>query len=1008
MQNKGFVKVFAVLLTLVCAFYLSFTFVTRYYENQANVYANGDLNLESEYLDSLSSTNVYIGYTLKECREREIGLGLDLKGGMNVILEIDAAAVIESLANSDDPQFKQAISEAAAENIKGTNKDFVSLFVDKYEAINKNAKLANIFSTGSLKDQIKPDDSNAKVKDILNKEMQSVADNSFQVLATRIDRFGVVAPSIQKLNRAERILVELPGIKEPERVKKLLQGNANLEFWRTYKLQDAYPYLTDVNNKSNDYLHLTQKNDTTKAVAPKADSTQLAVADSVSVPAVASDMSAQTKAVFTKTLFDYLKVQLASQGGGAVVGFASKNDTAAINNILAKYKDAFPVDMKFAWGFKAYSIKNLNAEYKENQKKVFEDAFKEAFREDTYVELYALRGDGTKKGPALDGSSVVSAKADQVQNQGWGVSMQMNPTGAKKWAAITGAEIGNSIAILLDGFVYSAPNVNQKIEGGNSSITGNFTVDEARDLENVLKSGKMKAGVRIVQEDIVGPSLGQEAINAGIISFVIALILLMTYMCLVYGFIPGMIANGALLLNLFITMGVLASMRAVLTLPGIAGLVLAMTMAVDANVLIYERTKEELRAGKNTKTAVMDGYKHAFSAIFDSNLTSIIVGLILYNFGTGVIRGFAITEIIGIAASFFTAIFMTRLVYDFAFSKGKFQNLTFSTKPVRNLWMDTKINFLKLHRKAYTISGAIIILGIVSLFTLGLNSGIDFTGGRNYVVRFDKPVKTDDIVDALKPQFNDEHSTVSVITIGSSNQVRITTNYKIAQDGDAIEAEIRGKMDTALKSYIAPGKTIDNYIQSSQKVGPSVAEDMATAAFVAVLVAIICMGLYILLRFRDVAFSIGTIVAVIHDAAIVIFAYSFFHKFMPFSMEIDQHFIAAIITVVGFSIHDKVVIFDRVRERRKEYPTRGIAQNINDSLNTTLTRTISTTLSAVIVLVSIFVLGGDSIRSFAFALLLGILLGVYSSVFIATPVAYEILEAEEKKKHKKLESEAKK
>lgn len=965
MQNKGFVITFAILLTLVCCFYLSFSFVTRYYEKQADEYANGDLNIKSHILDSLSTEKVWLNYTLKQAREKEIGLGLDLKGGMNVILEIDAAAVLRSLANQEDPQFNKALQQAIEENRRGSNKDFLTLFIEKYEGIDKSGKLASVFGA-KLKDQITPTDDNNKVRSVLQSELQSVADNSFNVLRTRIDRFGVVAPNIQKLDRAERILIELPGIKEPERVKKLLQGNANLEFWKTYNLNEIQGYLSAINSESARMLANTQSTDAAQ--------TSLEVtSDSLSstLPKVAPVSSGKK---YTKTLFEYINGQF---GGGSIVAIVDHKDTAAINSILNSTKSLYPSELKFAWGFKPMTVNG---------------------KETNNFELYALRGTGSKKGPALDGDAVVSSKADQVQGQGWGVSMQMNSSGAKSWATITGAERGRPIAIVLDGYVYSAPMVNDRIEGGNSSITGNFSVEEAKDLENVLKSGKMRAGVRIVQEDIVGPSLGEEAIQAGLISFIVALIVLMAYMCLVYGFIPGMIANGALLLNLFFTLGVLASFHAVLTLPGICGLVLALAMAVDANVLIYERTKEELRSGKNVKTAVQDGYKHAFSAIFDSNLTSIITGIILYSFGTGAIRGFAITEIIGISASFFTAIFMTRMVYDYAFSKGKFKNLTFASKPLQNFLMDTKINFLGLHRKAYAASLGIIVLGIISIFTLNLNRGIDFTGGRNYIVRFDKPVNTENITDMLKPVFGDD-AMVSVITIGSSNQVRVSTNYKIEDPRDnEVEAEIRDLMNTALQSEFAPGKNINDYIQSSQKVGPSVADDMKTAAVGAVLLAIICMGLYILLRFRDLAFSIGTIIAVAHDAAILIFAYSFFHKIMPFSLEIDQHFIAAILTVVGFSIHDKVVIFDRVRERRRDFPQRAIYQNINDSLNTTLTRTISTSLSTILVLICILFLGGDSIKSFAFAMLLGIIVGTYSSVFIATPVAYEILHRKENKK----------
>lgn len=973
MQNKGFVITFAVLLILVCCFYLSFSFVTRYYENKADAYANGDLNLKSQYLDSIANERVWLnftentGYTLKECREKEIGLGLDLKGGMNVILEIDAAAVLRSLANEEDPQFNEAIKQASIENTKGSTKDYLTLFVEKYEGIDKNGKLATVFGA-KLRDQINPTDNNATVKSILQKELQSVADNSFNVLRTRIDRFGVVAPNIQKLDRAERILIELPGIKEPERVKKLLQGNANLEFWKTYNFEEIQGYLGAINQRSSEILATNQLKDSVNAEKSIADVDSLGQ----TIDETAADAVSDRK--FSKTLFEYINGQF---GGRAIVAMVDHRDTAAINTILAASRDLYPTDLKFAWGFKPMKIKG---------------------KETNMFELYSLRGDGSKRGPALDGDVVVSASADQQsqgQGQGWAVSMQMNSSGAKRWATITGAERNRSIAIVLDGYVYSAPNVTNRIEGGSSSITGDFTVEEAKDLENVLKSGKMRAGVRIVQEDIVGPSLGEEAIQAGFISFVIALIVLMLYMCIVYGVIPGLIANGALLLNLFFTMGVLASFHAVMTLPGIAGLVLTLAMAVDANVLIYERTKEELRAGKNVKTAVMDGYKHAFSAIFDANVTSIITAIILIYFGTGPIRGFATTLIIGICASFFTAVFLTRLVYDFAFSKGKFKDLTFTTGLTKNILLNPTYKFLDMSKKTFIISGAIIVLGIVSIATIGLNRGIDFTGGRNYVVRFEEPVNTSQMEQALLPVF--EGSNIRVITIGSSNQVRITTNYKVEEDGDNVEQEIREKFNAALTQYMTTGADIDSYIQSSQKVGPSIADDLKTAAFTAVIIAIICMALYILLRFRDIAFSVGTLVAVAHDAIVVIVFYSFLYKIMPFSMEIDQTFIAAILTVVGYSINDKVVIFDRVRETRALYPQRETYSTINDALNSTLGRTVNTTLSSLLVVFCIFILGGDTIRSFSFAMLLGIFLGSYSSLFIATPIAYLMLKRKETK-----------
>lgn len=978
MQNKGFIKVFAVLLVVVCCFYLSFTFVTRHYQNQAVEYANGDLNAELHYLDSLATEKVWLGYTLKECREKELGLGLDLKGGMNVIVELDAAAVIRSLGNQDDQQFILALQQASEENSKGSSKDYITLFVEKYQANNGQNKLANVFSS-RLRDQLKPTDDDNKVKSVLAAELQSVADNSFNVLRTRIDRFGVVAPNIQKLDRAERILIELPGIKEPDRVKKLLQGSANLEFWRTYSSQK------DVQELSNILGAIDMQNRRDLASA----NVNINTNDSTSVSdSLAQVAETKTNLGFTKPLSEYFATpdqfkdqdEYMSGLGGAVVAMVNSSDTAAVSYILNKYRKQHPelfasvsTDLKFAWGFKPVDSR------------------------ERFYQLYSLKGSGKNRGPALDGDVVINARADQMQTgSAWAVSMQMSSDGSTKWANITGTEIDKAIAIVLDGYVYSAPNVSNKIEGGNSQITGRFSADEARDLENVLKSGKMKAGVRIVQEDIVGPSLGDEAIQSGFISFIVALVVLMLYMCLVYGFIPGMIANGALLFNLFFTLGVLAAFHAVLTLPGIAGLVLTLAMAVDANVLIYERTKEELRAGKNVKAAVADGYKHAFSAIFDANLTSIITSIILIYFGTGPIRGFATTLIIGICASFFTAVFLTRVIYEYAFSKGKFKNLTFTTPLTKNLFVNPNINFLKISKGMFILSGLIVVLGVGSLFTLGLNRGIDFTGGRNYIVRFDAPINTAEMEQTIAPEFGE--SNLRVITIGSSNQVRITTNYKVDEDGENVEQEIKDKLNTALKSYMKPGSSLDDgYIQSSQKVGPSIADDLKTAAFTAVILAILCMGLYILFRFRDVAFSIGTLVAVAHDAVFVIFFYSFLYKFMPFSMEIDQTFIAAILTVVGYSINDKVVIFDRVRETRLLYPQRDVYSMINGSLNSTLARTVSTSFSTMLVILCIFILGGDTIRSFSFAMLLGVIFGTYSSVFIATPIAYQMLNRKSKK-----------
>lgn len=972
MQNKGFVTTFAVLLTLICLYYVSFSFVTRHYDNKAKEYANGDPRLERQYLDSMSTERVFLnlgflgesfkdtGYTLKECRDREIGLGLDLKGGMSVIVEVDVAAVLSSLGDTDNEAFNTALREAAEENRRGSTRDFITIFAEKFKTNNGPDKLAGIFTT-KLRDQIQASDNDAKVIGVLRSELNSAAENSFNILRTRIDRFGVVSPNIQKLDdRAERIMIEMPGITDPERVRKLLQGSANLEFWKTYNLDEIGGYISAIDQRSREALTLQ-------------------ASDSTAIDSTKTDFG------FKKSLTDYFIVKKDEETGrtsntigGSMVAFVNKNDTAAVGNILRKYSDIYPSDLKFAWAFKAEDIK-----------------------ESEYI-LYSLKGDGVKKGPALEGDVIADAKADQAQRgAAYEVSMKMTSSGAQRWANITGAEKGRSIAIILDGHVYSAPNVKDRIEGGSSSISGNFTITDAQDLENVLKSGKMKAGVRIIQEDVVGPSLGEEAISAGIISFILAIIVLMLYMCLAYGIIPGLVANAALILNLFFTMGTLAAFGAVMTLPGITGLILTLAMAVDANVLIYERTKEELRAGKNVKSAIMDGYKHAFSAIFDANLTSIITGVILFYFGTGAIKGFATTLIIGIAASFFTAVFLTRLFYETMIANGKLRNLTFTTPITKNLFVNSKINFLSMNKIIVIISIVFFALGGGSLVLNKLNTGIDFTGGRNYVVRFNTPVTAGEIEKTLAPEF--EGSNLRVITTGAGSQssaaaqLRVTTNYKIEDPSDEVEAEIRGKLSKALATYIPAGGSIDNLIQSSQRVGPSIADDLKTAATVAVLIAIICMGLYILLRFRDMAFSVGTLIAVAHDAVFVILIYSLLYKIMPFSMEIDQSFIAAILTVVGYSINDKVVIFDRIRENRTLYPKRNITETINDSLNSTLGRTINTSLSSFLVILCIFILGGDTIRSFTFAIMLGIAIGTYSSIFVATPIAWKMLYSKQKK-----------
>lgn len=962
MQNKGFIRVFSIILTLISLFYLSFTVVGRQYNKKADQYANGNLALKNQYLDSLSTEKVYLNYTLKQIRAKEIGLGLDLKGGMNVILEIDAAQVLASLANTDDPQFNQALRETITQNRRGSSSDFITLFRQNYERIAPEGRLANIYSI-TMGDRVRPTASNDEVVNILRNELTSVADNSFNVLATRIDRFGVVAPNIQKLDRAERILVELPGITEPDRVRNLLQGSANLEFWKTYNVSELSTYFNEMNARSSEYA-MAQRSGQADTVAIEVEEDSLTLAESLPLPTLDEE---DKKIVITRSFVEYFNEPYFAMGGavGPIVGTVSKLDTAEVNFLLNRYKDIFPADVRFKWGFKPVD------------------------QRETYFQLFALKGDGSRRGPALDGDVVTNARADQgQQGSAWEVNMTMNSAGASRWATITGAEIGKAIAIVLDGYVYSAPNVNQRIDGGRSNITGNFSPQEAQDLENVLKSGKMQAGVRIVQEDIVGPSLGQEAIRDGFVSFIIALIVLFIFTCLLYGIVPGMIINGALLLNFFFTLGILAAFQAVLTLPGIAGMILSLAMAVDANVLINERIKEELGNGKTLRRAVEDGYKNAFSAIFDSNVTSIIVGIILMVFGTGPIKGFAITLIIGIAVSFLTAVFITRMVYEYQLEKGRWQNLSFSTFFSKLFSDKYNFDFMKNSKKVNLAIGIFVVVSIISFFTLKLNAGIDFTGGRNYIVRFDQPVRVGEVQDALTPYFGES---VRVITIGSNNQVRISTNHMIEEDSDNVEQELINLLGQGLQEFMTPGMSIGDHIQSSQKVGPSIAEDMLRNAVIAMAIALLCMGLYILIRFRNWTFSVGTTAALAVDAFSVIGLYSLLWKVMPFSMEMDQTFVAAILTVVGYSLNDKVVVFDRIREYTNLYPKRDVRSLFNDSLNAVLARTINTGLSTILVIICILFFGGDAVRSFVFAMLIGVVMGTITSLFVAAPVAYKMI-----------------
>ena len=982
MQNKGFVKVFAVLLTLACAFYLSFSFVTRYQMNKAAEDPKGS----AHYLDSMQNQKVWLGiYTLKQCREMEIGLGLDLKGGMNVILEVSVPDVVKALAdNKPDEAFNKAVAEAAKLQIN-SQEDFITLFIREYKKLAPEGKLAELFATQQLKDKVNTRSTDAEVEKVLREEVSAAVDNSFNVLRTRIDRFGVAQPNIQTLEgKMGRIMVELPGIKEPERVRKLLQGSANLEFWETFEAKDIVPVLASADNRARGLLNVDAPADSAMV---EADTTAVAEASAVSAKdSLAAALKGET-ATASNTNIEELKkehpllavLQLNQSGVGCIVGYADYKDTADVNRILnmKAVKEVMPRDLKLMWGVKASDMDKTG--------RIFE--------------LYAIKSTERNGRAPLEGDVVTDAKDEYDQFNKPCVSMSMNTDGSRRWAALTKKNIGREIAIVLDGYVYSAPRVNSEITGGNSQITGNFTPEVTKDLANVLKSGKMPAPARIVQEDIVGPSLGQESINQGIVSFIVALIVLMIYMCAMYGFIPGMVANGALFINFFFTLGILSSFQAALTMSGIAGMVLSLGMAVDANVLIYERTKEELRAGKGTKQALAEGYKNAFSAIFDSNLTSIITGIILFNFGTGPIRGFATTLIIGILCSFFSAVFLTRLVYEHFMNKDKWLNLTFTTGISKNLMQNVHYNFMGITKRSFTIWGAIIVVCIISFFVRGLAQSIDFTGGRNFVVQFEQVVQPETVRSLLQPKVGDAN--VQAIALGTDGKtVRVTTNYRINEDSPTIDAEIEEFLYNALKegNLLGEGTTLEIFIDrdnrtggsiiSSQKVGPSIADDIKTSAVWSVVLALIAIGLYILIRFSNIAFSIGATVALMVDTLLIIGAYSLCYGWMPFSLEIDQTFIGAILTAIGYSINDKVVIFDRVREFIGLYPKRDRTQLFNDSLNTTLCRTINTSLSTLIVLLSIFILGGDSIRSFAFAMILGVVIGTLSSLFVAAPVAY--------------------
>ena len=984
MQNKGIVIVTAVLLTLASIFYLSFSAATYYYDSEAAKIK--DPIAQQDYKDSVK----YLGiYSYQKCLETKIGLGLDLKGGMNVILEISVPDVVETLADhKTDVAFTKAMEQARAEEEKSQD-DFITLFINAYHKNAPGHKLAEIFATQQLQGKVSPQSSDSEVEKALRTEVAAAIDNSFNVVRTRIDKFGVVQPNIQKLEGQEgRIMVEMPGISEPERMRKLLQGSANLEFWETYNAQEIIPYLVQLDSQLANGGEEETKADTTAAA--KADTTA-AVKEApkskfqIKKDTKKADVKATPEAQLAAAKKQHpLLAMLQTTNGNslALVGYASVRDTAAINKLIYSKlaKQVLPSDVKLLWGAKpadGLSVKNI-------------------------FELYALKVTTTTGRAPLEGDVITDAKDqfDQVTGQPQ-VSMSMNTDGARRWAALTKANIDKAIAIVLDGVVYSAPRVNGEITGGQSSITGSFTIEDTKDLANTLKSGRMPAPARIVQEEVVGPTLGAQSIQQGVISFVIAFIVLMVYMVLMYSFVPGMLANCALLVNLFFTLGILTSFQAALTMSGIAGMVLSLGTAVDANVLIYERTKEELKAGKGIKEAVAAGYSNAFSAIFDSNFTSLLTGIILYAFGTGPIRGFATTWMIGIVCSFFSAVYLTRLVWEKKLGKDKWLKETFTTPFSRNLMQGTKYKFMAMYKKTFTVAIAAVVIFIVSFFVRRLAQSIDFTGGRNYVVQFEKSVQPEDVRGIIAEAFPD--CTTGALSLGTDNKtIRISTNYKIESNNPAVDDEAETILYNALKkANLVSQKSVEDFknpdirqggsIISSSKVGPSVAKDITNGAIISVIIALAAIFLYILVRFRNVAFSIGSTVALALDALVVIGLFSLLQGVLPFSLEVDQTFIGAILTVIGYSINDKVVVFDRIRENLRLHPKQDIQKVFNDSINQTLARTINTSLSTLIVLLCILFLGGKSIQPFAFAMTLGVVFGTLSSIFIASPIAYLVM-----------------
>ncbi len=996
MQNKGAVKFFAIAFALVSIYQLSFTYFTKTEESKARKYAQGDAAKEFYYLDSVSTEVIYnLGvrkYTYKECKEREINLGLDLKGGMNVTLEVSVVDIIKAMSNNSvDTSFLKAIE--IAKNMPG-NIDFVTRFGRAYKEVAPNARLAALFNTVELRDRINFNSTNDEVLSVIRKEAEAAISNSYQILRNRIDKFGVTQPNIQQLEGSGRILVELPGVKEPARVRKLLQGTASLEFWETYENSEVYPMLVAANNKIKEIKDAEKKLNAskveTKQTAANQQSTDTSKGKSELVDLLKQKENqdtaslASTAAADNYPLFSVLNPSIDQSGQplpSALVGRAHYRDTAKVNAYfkLPQIKSLFPRDLKLLWGVKPID------------------------KEESVFELIAIKVSSRDGKAPLDGSVITEANDEFGQSKGTAeVSMSMNAEGAKVWARLTADNVGRCIAIVLDNFVYSYPRVNQEIKGGRSSITGGFSVNEAKDLANVLKSGKLPAPARIIQEEIVGPSLGQEAITAGLWSFVIGFIGVLLYMQIYYSR-AGMVANLALFANVFFTFGVMASLGAVLTLPGIAGMVLTFAMAVDGNIIIYERMREEVRAGKGMQLVIKDGFWHALSAIIDGHITTILTGIVLYIFGTGPVQGFATTLIIGLVLSLFTSLLISRVIFEWMQRKN--WEIHLGNRFTINAFTKVNLKFIEPRKLFYVLSSTVIIIGIISLFVRGLSYGVDFTGGRTYVVRFDQEVSTQDIRKSIESVMNDAPE---VKTFGPTNQVKITTKYMIADNTTQADSLVETKLFESVKSYYKNPLTFDEFSahtegkqlgrMSSQKVGPVVAKEMIYSAFMAVFFGLLIIFIYITIRFKNWQFGLGGVVALFHDTMFIITAFTLFHGILPFSLEIDQSFIAALLTIIGYSIMDTVIIFDRIREYRTIHPKWELGQNINAALNSTLGRTINTSGITMVVLLIIFIFGGEVLRGFVFALLIGVTIGTYSSVFIATPFAYDILQWQQKRK----------